>query len=93
MEKVLVVYAIESYAKEIDKLLCNLKSPRYIYCSYRNTDLDERLAALCKNEQYNKKEKYEILHDMKLKKKVQNKNTNLCIEMEEVLMEVKNNDN
>ena len=33
--KVLTVYAVEAEAKEVDKMLCNLELPRYIYISYR----------------------------------------------------------
>ena len=61
-----MIYTIESEAKEINKLLYDLKSPRYKYFSYKNTSFKDRLAAMHFNEMKNVKAQYEILFNIKL---------------------------
>ena len=48
--KVLVVYVIESEAREVDEMLCVMQSPRYKYVSCRQTTTQDRLAAMDNNE-------------------------------------------
>ena len=47
--KVLAVYVVENQAKLADKLLCEVKSPRYQHISYRNSTLEEKLSVHHKN--------------------------------------------
>jgi len=44
---------VEAEAKEVDDMLCNLESPRYIYISYRQTTSDERLTTMYRNDRHN----------------------------------------
>ena len=44
--KVLIVHAIEPEAKEIDEMLCNLRSPRCQCMSCRNSTSQERVPAM-----------------------------------------------
>ena len=79
---------IESRAKEIDELLCLLKSPRFKYISYRNTTSQERLKAMYHNDNNNAKGKYEILENMSLNDEVINETNDKMILLEHVLIKV-----
>ena len=68
--KVLVVYAVKNEAKEVDKKLCILVSPSYMYISYRNIISNDRLAAIYHNDKKNIKSRYEILYNVNLKDEV-----------------------
>ena len=89
-----MIYTIESNAKEINKLLYNLKSPRYKYISYKNTSSKERLAVMHFNEMKNVKAWYEILFKVKLNHAIMVLDNRSYILLEQILMEAKsNNDN
>ena len=68
--KILSVYVIESETKEVDEILCLMKSPRFKYVSYRNSTSKDRLAAMYYNDMKNGKGKYETLENENLKVKV-----------------------
>jgi len=59
--KVLVIYAIENVADQIDEQLKNLKSKRYRYLSYKLNTSDERMGAMHYNDVINIKARYETL--------------------------------
>lgn len=91
--KVLAIYAVEREAKEIDEVLCDLKSPRYSYMSYKHTTSDERLAAMYRNDRNNIKSRYETLFEVNLKEEVWDNKKDQYVKLEEFLVEVKHNEN
>ena len=70
--KVLVIYAVESLAPQINKALCKMKSPRCIYCLYKSTDTNKRSSTMCNNDRLNINVKYESIYNVKLDDKVWN---------------------
>jgi len=84
--KVLVICVIESKAKEVDELLCLIKSPRFKYISYRKSTSDEKLRAMYINDQTNATGKYEILENVSLNDEVIDDKTNEVIELEQMIM-------
>jgi len=89
---VLIIYAVEEEAKEIDKALCKTKSPRYKYISYHNSSSQEKLAAMYHNEIKNEKAKYETLFNIQLRDTVMVKDNRSYISLENVLMDAKINE-
>ena len=53
--KVLAVYAIESEAKEVNKMLCLMKLSRFKYVLYHHSTLQDKLAAMHYSEIKNSK--------------------------------------
>jgi len=70
---VLAIYAVQDEAKEVDEILCNLKSPRYSYISYQQITSNERLTVMYTNDRHNIKARYETLYDMNLNNEVWDK--------------------
>ena len=87
--KVLVIYVVESLAPQINEALCKMKSPRYIYYSYKSTDTNERSSAMCNNDRHNINAKYESIYNAKLDDKVWNGTKEDYVDLEEVLMMAK----
>ena len=77
----------------VDELLCSLKSPRYSYMSYRYTSSDERLTAMYRNDRHNIKVRYETLFNVNLKDEVWDGNKEKYVKLEDVLVEVKSDEN
>ena len=89
--KVLTVYAIENEAQDVDERLCEIKSLRYTYVSYRNTTSKERLTAMYHNDKKNVKARYETLVNVNLKVEVWDNKNEKYLLLEKVLIEVKSN--
>ena len=87
--KVLVVYAVESMATQINDTLCKMTSPRYLYCSYKNTDPNERETAMYRNDRHNINAKYESIYNANLEDKVWVESNRKYVTLEEILMSVK----
>ena len=68
--KVMILYAIDDEAKEIDSKMIQFISKRVKYVSYKYTSLAERLAAIYTNEIMNMKFWFETFHNVKMKDKV-----------------------
>ena len=91
--KVLVINVIESKAKEVNEMLCLLKSPRFKYISYKNTSPQERLQAMFHNDKNNEKGRYEILENVNLNDEIETKMKGEMQVLEQVLMTVKKGGN
>jgi len=84
--RVLVVLVIESKAKEINELLCMIKSPRFKYVSYQKSTTDEKLRAMYHNDKHNETAKYEILENTRLDDEVIDEKTDEKILLEELML-------
>ena len=83
----LVIYAIESEAREVDEMSCVMKSPRCKHVSYRQTTAQDRLAAMCNYEIKNRNGKYETLENVKLNDKVLDEIKDEHVSLETALMD------
>ena len=91
--RVLVVYAIESEAKEIDEWLSEkVQEKRYRYISYRNSPSQEKLSAMYFNDMKNVKAKYETLFNVQLKDEVMYDDST-TVTLEKALMDAKVKEN
>ena len=68
--KVLMVYAIESLAQQIDKMFSNLELERYKYVSYRMSNSKVWMMSMHGNEMNNVKAHYKILYNVRMDNEV-----------------------
>ena len=85
--KVLVIYAIESEAREVDEMSCVMKSPRCKHVSYRQTTAQDRLAAMHNNEMKNRNGKCKTLENVKLNDEVLDEIKDEHVSLETALMD------
>jgi len=91
--KVLVINAIESKAKEVNEMLCLMKSPRFKYISYKKTTPQERLQAMYHNDKNNENGRYEILENVHINDEVKMDINGEFQKLEQVIMTVKKGGN
>lgn len=78
-EMVLMTYAIESKAKEVNELMGNTEDPKHRYASCRNVSSDERLAATHFNSMKNIKARCETLFNVNAQEAVcDSEKSSLC---------------
>ena len=68
--KVLVIYATEEKADQINEKLSTIKSKRYRYVSYKKTTSEERLASMHFNDMKNIKAQYESMFNTLLNERI-----------------------
>jgi len=90
--KVLVVYATEESADQIDKQLGNIKSKRYRYVSYKRTSSDSRLASMHYNDMINRKARYETLVNASLNERIMIE-SRCQVTLESYIMSLKDGEN
>ena len=70
----LVVYAIEKEAQEIDLNLTRIKTLMFQYLSFKYSSSEERIVAIHTNELINIKARYEMIYNENLKMNVKYEN-------------------
>ena len=68
--KMMVVYAIEKEANQIDLQLTTINTPICQYLSFKYSSAEERIAAIHANEMINIKARYKTLYDVNLETEV-----------------------
>ena len=72
--KIIVVYAIEKEAQEIDLHLTKIKMPTFQYFSFKHSSSEERITAMHANKLINVKARYEMLFNVNLELNVKYEN-------------------